>query len=110
MANETEHLDFLDEVIHTLMNVSESIDFPAGQVRGGRHQILIFGPEGEFIGESSRIDVGPKAGMLGDILHALPVVINDMVKIFKALDVILFGSDSFHFILLLQSMAHRAQG
>ncbi len=100
MANETEHLDLFDQVIHTLMNVGESIDFSAGQVRGGCHQIFIFGPESKFIGESSRIDVRPKTGMLGDVLHPLPVIIDNMMKIFKALDVILFGNNSFHFILL----------
>jgi hypothetical protein len=96
MANEAEHLDLLDQVIHTLMNVSESVDLPAGEMRRGCHQVFMFGPEGKFIGEGGSIDVGPKTRMHGNILHALPIVINSVMKIFKALDVILFGDNSFH--------------
>jgi hypothetical protein len=35
--------------------------------------------------------------MHGNILHALPIVIDSMMEIFEALDVILFGDNSFHF-------------
>ena len=97
MGNETEHLDFLNKVVHTLMNVSESVDLPTGKMGSGRHQVLMFGPKGKIIGEGGRIDVGPKGRMLGDILHALPVIIDYVMKLFEALDVILFGNDSFHF-------------
>ena len=105
MSNETEHLDLFDQIIHTLVNVSESVDLPAGEMGGGRHQVLIFGTKGEFIGEGGRVDVGTNPRMLGNILHTFPIVIDGMMKIFQTLDVILFGHDSFHFLLLLQSIA-----
>jgi hypothetical protein len=51
MSNQTEHLDLFDQIIHTLVNMSESIDLLTGKMRGGCHQILMFGPESEFVGE-----------------------------------------------------------
>jgi hypothetical protein len=97
VGNETEHLNFLNEVVHTLMNVSESVDLPAGKMGSGRHQVFMLGPKGKIVGEGGRIDVGPKGRMLGDILHALPVIIDRVTEFFEALDVILFGNDPFHF-------------
>jgi hypothetical protein len=100
MSDETEHLDFFNQIIHTLMDVGESVDLPAGEMGGGRHQVLIFGTKGELIGEGGRVDVGTNSRMLGNILHALPVIIDGVMKIFQTLDVIGFGYDSFHFVLL----------
>jgi hypothetical protein len=100
MSDETEHLDFLNQIIHTLVDVGESVDLPAGEMGGGRHQVLIFGTKGELIGEGGRVDVGTNPRMLGNILHALPVIIDGVMKIFQTLDVIGFGYDSFHFVLL----------
>ena len=97
MGDEPEHLDFLNEIIHVLMNVSEPVDLPAGQMGSGCHQILVFGPKGKFISEGCGIDVRPKSRMLGDILHTLPVVIDRVMKVFETLDIVLFGNDSFHF-------------
>jgi hypothetical protein len=57
----------------------------------------MFRPKGEFIGEGCRIDVRPKSRMLGDIFHTLPVIIDRMMEVFKTLDVIFFGNNSFHF-------------
>src|SRR5512139_2049401 len=103
MANETEHLHFLNQIIHTLVDVGESVDLPSSEMGGGCHQVLIFGTKGEFIGESSRVDMRTNTWMLGNILHAFPVVIDSMMEIFQTLDVILFGHDSFHFLLLLKA-------
>jgi hypothetical protein len=97
MGDEAEHLDFLNEIVHALVNVRESVDFPAGQMRSGCHQVLVFRPEGKLISEGRRIDMRPKGRMLGDILHTLPVVIDYAMKVFEALDVIFLGNDSFHF-------------
>jgi hypothetical protein len=68
----------------------------------------MFRPKGEFIGKGCGIDMGPKSGMLRDILHTLPVVIDYLMKVFEALDVILFGNNPFHLFLLPKSIAHRA--
>jgi hypothetical protein len=97
MGDEAEHLDFLNEIVHALMNVSESVDLPAGQMGSGCHQVLMFRPKGKFISEGCRIDMRPKSGMLRDILHTLPVVIDHVTEVFEALDVIFLGNDSFHF-------------
>jgi hypothetical protein len=75
---------------------------------GCRHQIFVLWPEGQFIGKACRIDVGPEGRVLGDIFNTFSVVIDDSVKIFEALKVILFGHDPFHSSLLLKSRAHRA--
>jgi hypothetical protein len=91
MSDETKHLNFFDQIVHALMDVGESVDLPASEMGGGCHQILIFGAKGKFIGEDCRINVRPKARMSGDILNAFPVIIDDMMKVFKALDVIFFG-------------------
>src|SRR4030042_230693 len=99
MSDETEHLDLFDQIIHALVNVGESVDLPAGEMGGGRHQVLIFGTKGELIGEGGRVDVGTNPRMLGNILHALPVVIDGVMKIFQTPDVIRIGYDSFHFVL-----------
>jgi hypothetical protein len=99
MSDETEHLDFLNKIIHTLVDVGESVDLPTGEMGCGRHQVLIFGTKGELIGEGGRIDVGTNPRMLGNILHAFPIVIDGVMKIFQTLDVIRLGYDSFHFCL-----------
>jgi hypothetical protein len=109
MADETKHLNFFDQIIHTLMDVSESVDLPACKMRGGCHQVLIFRPKGKLVGKGCRVNVRPNAGMLGNILHSLPVVIDNMMKIFEALHVIFFGHNSFHFGLLLKSIEHRGK-
>jgi hypothetical protein len=57
----------------------------------------VFRAKGKFISEGCRIDMRPKSRMLGDILHAFPVVIDRVTKVFEALDVIFLGNDSFHF-------------
>jgi hypothetical protein len=97
VGNEAEHLDFFNKIVHALMNVSESVDFSAGKMRSGRHQILVFRPKGKLVSEGRRIDVRPKSRMLGNILHALPIIIDRVMKFFEALNVILFGNDPFHF-------------
>jgi hypothetical protein len=63
----------------------------------------MLGTKGEFIGEGGGIDMGSKTGMLRDILNAFPIIINNMMKIFKALDVIFLRHDSFHWFLLLKA-------
>jgi hypothetical protein len=78
--------------------MSESIDLPAGEMRGGCHQILMFRTKGELIGEGCGVDVRTKTGMLCHILYAFPIIVDHMVKVFKALDVIFFRHDAFHFL------------
>ncbi len=100
MADQTEHLHLLDQIIHALMNVREPVDFPSGEMGCGRHQVLMLGTKGEFIGEGRGVDVRTKTRMLSNILHTFPIVIDNVMEVFKTLDVILFGDDSFHFFLL----------
>jgi len=96
MGNEAKHLDLLNQVINVLMNVSESVDLPAGQVRGGRHQVLVLRAKSEFVSEGCGIDVGTEGRMLSYVINTLPVIVHDMMKILKALKVIFFGYNSFH--------------
>jgi hypothetical protein len=100
MANQTEHLHFFDQIIYTLMDVREPVDFPAGKMGGGCHQVFMFGTKGEFIGESGGVDMRTKARMFGNVLHPFPVVIDNVMEVFKTLDVIFFRDDSFHWLLL----------
>jgi hypothetical protein len=100
MGNETEHLDLFNEVIHILVDMGEPVDLLSGEVRNGGHQILMFRTKGEFIGETSGIDVRSKGRVLGHILHTLPIVIDRVMEIFETLNVIFFGYDSVHFNLL----------
>jgi hypothetical protein len=101
MGDEAKHLDFFNEIVHALMNVSEAVNLSAGQMGSGCHQILMLGPNSKFISESCRIDMRPKSKMLGDVLHTLPVVIDHVMQVFETLKVIFLGNDSFHFFLLL---------
>jgi hypothetical protein len=84
------------------MDMSESVDLPAGEVGSGSHQSLVFRTEGELIGEGRGVDVRTKTGMLCHILDPFPIIVHDMVKVFETLEVIFFGHDAFHFLLLLQ--------
>jgi hypothetical protein len=95
VADQPEHLNFFDQIIHTLVDMSESVDLPAGEMRGGCHQVLMFRTKGELIGESRGVDVRTKTGMLCNILYTFPIVVDDMVKVFKALDIIFFGDNCF---------------
>jgi hypothetical protein len=54
----------------------------------------------ELIGEGSGFNVWSEGRVLGDVLYALTVIIDRMMKVFKALNVILFGDDAFHGVLL----------
>jgi hypothetical protein len=97
MGDEAKHLDFLNEIVHALVNVSESVDLSAGQMGGSRHQVLVLRPKGKLISEGRRIDVGPESRMLGHILHTFSVVKDHVMEVFEAPDIVLFGNDSFHF-------------
>ena len=99
MSNEAKHLDLLNQVINILVNMSKPVDLPAGQVRGGRHQVLVLRAKSKLVGEGRGIDVGTEARMFSYVINALPVIVHDMMKIFKALEVILFGYNSFHILL-----------
>jgi hypothetical protein len=102
VANQPEHLNFLDEIIHTLVDMCESVDLPTGEMGSGGHQILVFGTESELIGESCGIDVRTKTGVRCHILDSFPIIVHDMVKVFEALEVIFFRYDTFHSSLLLR--------
>jgi hypothetical protein len=110
MGNEAEHLDFFDQIVHALVDMSESVDLSAGEMRGSGHQILIFRTKGELIRESRRVDVRTKTGMLCNILYAFPIIVDDMMKIFETLDVIFFGFDAFHVSLLSDVETNQGHG
>jgi hypothetical protein len=57
----------------------------------------MFRPKGKLVSEGCRVDVWPKCRMVSDILHSLPVIIDHVMKVFEAPDVIFLGNDSFHF-------------
>jgi len=79
------------------VNVGEPVDFSSGQVGSGCHQILMFRTKGKLIGESRGVNVRTKTGMLCNILYTFPIIVDDMMKVFKALGIIFFGDNSFHF-------------
>jgi hypothetical protein len=108
VGDETEHLDLFNEIIHTLMNVSESVDLLTGEMGSGCHQIFMLRTKGKLVSEGCSIDVRSKSRMLGYILHTLPIIIDNVMEIFETLNVIFFGYDSVHLLLLLQSIVHRA--
>ncbi len=49
VSDEAQHLDFLDQIIHALMNMGESADLSSGQMGGSCHQVFVFRPQGQFI-------------------------------------------------------------
>ncbi len=44
VSDETEHLDFFDQIIHILVDVSESVNLSPSQMRGDRHQAFVLRP------------------------------------------------------------------
>jgi hypothetical protein len=100
MGNEAEHLNFFDKIVHTLVDMRESVDLPACEMGCGRHQVFIFRAESEFISEGGGVDVRTKTRMLCNILNTFPIVIDDVMKVFEALDIVIFCHYSFHLILL----------
>jgi hypothetical protein len=52
--------------------------------------------ESELVGEGCGIDMGPKGGMLCDIVHTFAIVINDVMEVLQALDVIFSCHNVFH--------------
>jgi hypothetical protein len=56
----------------------------------------MLGTKGEFVGEGCRVDVRPEARVLCDILHTFPVIIDNVMKILKTLNIIIFCNNSFH--------------
>jgi len=56
--------------------------------------------KGEFVGESCRVDVRPEGRVLGRILHAFPIIIDDVMKVLETLKVIFLGDNAVHLFLL----------
>jgi hypothetical protein len=100
VADQPEHLDFFDQIVHALVDMRESIDLSAGEMRSGCHQILMFRTKGELIGESRRVDVRTKTGMLCNIFYTFPIIVDDMMKILETLKVIFLGDNAVHLFLL----------
>jgi hypothetical protein len=110
VADQPEHLDFFDQIVYALVDMSESVDLPAGEMRNGCHQIFVFRTKGELIGESCRVNMRTKTGMFCDILYTFTVIVNDMMKILETLKVIFLGDNSFHRFLLTKSIAEKDMG
>lgn len=77
MGDEPEHLHLFDEIIDGLVNMGKAVYLFPGKMARSRHQLFIFGPQGQLIGFRCGIDVGNKSGMGGDIIHTLTIIIND---------------------------------
>jgi hypothetical protein len=101
MGDEAKHLNLFDQVIHALMDMGETVDSLSGEMGDSGHQVLMLRTEGQFIGEGCGFNVRPEGRVLGDILHPFSVVVDRMMKVFQALDIILFSDDSFHWFLSL---------
>jgi hypothetical protein len=92
MGNQPQHLDFLNQVIPILMDVGEAVDFFAREMGRSGHNIFVLGVLRQLVGLSRGVNVGKKGRVGRYVFHLLASVVNDVLQIFQAFDVICFGS------------------
>jgi hypothetical protein len=79
LAEDPEELDFLDQVLNTLVYMGETADGPASQVGCGPSQVPILSGAGQGIGHSCCPNVRDCSRMPGYILDPLSLIVNDRV-------------------------------
>lgn len=55
LSEETQHLDFFDQIIGTAVEVTKTVDSFAGQMGDGGHQVLMGRVMGQGVGHLDRI-------------------------------------------------------
>ena len=68
LRDHAEHLNLLDQILYTLMDMGETVDLLACKVRGYSHQILVLGIHGQIIGHGCGIDMTADIRIVNDLI------------------------------------------
>ena len=87
------HLNFFNQVVCPLVQVGEAVHPLAGQVRLGRHQVLVFKLIRQFVRHRNRVQRGPDHGMVDSFLDFLTEHKNPFLHTPQAIEIVLSGLD-----------------
>ena len=89
-ADHTGHVLFLVKIVSVLVNVTKSVDFLPGEMRGCRHQVFAFGLGGILKGRSHNIKTRYEPFIVA--ANLFPPHIEVSLHLFYALKPLFFGS------------------
>ena len=98
LAEESLHLDLLDQVVSALMKVGEAVDGLAGQVGRRSHQILVLVVLCEFIGHRQAVDGGTDDRMVDPVVDFFTEHVDSRAELAQGFDV-LFCSHKCHSVI-----------
>lgn len=91
LAEQSQHLDLLHQVVGALKDVRVTVDAFARQVADRGHHVLVFEHVREFVGFSDGVDVRRDRRMVDDLLDELAVYVGTNVQCSQAVYVLLWG-------------------
>ena len=94
LAEQTLHLDLLDQVIGRLMHVGEAVDLLAGDVGGSGHQIFILRILSQLIGSGEGVQRRTDNRVINRVLNLLAEHVKVQMQLAKRLNILLFGHHS----------------
>ena len=94
LAEQTLHLDLLDEVIGGLMHVGESVDLLAGDVGSSGHQIFVLRVLCQLVGSGEGVERRADNRVVNRVLDLLAEHVKVQMQLAKRLNILLFGHHS----------------
>ena len=100
LAEQTLHLDLLDQIVGGLVQMGKTVYLFAGQVGRCRHQILILRILCELVGSGKGVERRTNDRIVHDVLHLLAEAVQIEVQLSQGFDVLVFchHKDSFFLI------------
>ena len=95
LAEQSLHLDLLDQVVRTLVQMRETVDGMAGQVGRSGHQVFVLILLCEFIGHRQAVDGGADDRMIHPVVDLLAEHVDSGAELTQGFDV-LFCSHKCH--------------
>jgi len=93
LTQDAQQLDFLDQVLHVLMDMGKTADDLAGQMGDGRGEVFVFRVVRQGVGHRRGPDMRGRRRVAGHILYPLPLVIDLVIQLPQTFQVILGGFD-----------------
>ena len=84
--------------------MGEAVDLPAGEIGGGRHQILVLRILRQRVGHGHAVDGGPDHGVIHPVVDLFAEHVHAGVQLTQGVDVLLRGHQC-HFRFLLKFTA-----
>ena len=106
LAEQTLHLDLLDEVVGGLMHVGESVDLLAGDVGSSGHQIFVLRVLSQLVGSGEGVERRADNRVVNRVLDLLAEHIKVQMQLAKRLNILLFGHHSVWYPFFFQIAAH----